>query len=80
MSTEAVEAWVRAEMVSFIAVGETHLTGRTLVHYNIENAPVKEFNLRVPAAWKNVDIIGPGVRRRDQKGDVWRVESKQSSG
>ena len=74
VSTETVESWVRAEIVNIISVSETLLTGRAVVRYDIQNAPVKEFRLRVPAAYRNVEILGPNIRERDQSNDVWRVE------
>ena len=78
LATETVESWVRAEVADFLTVGETLVSGRAVVRYDIQNAPVKEFRLRVPAAWRNVEITGAGVRRRDQTngaaGTEWRVE------
>ena len=53
---------------------ETLVSGRALVRYDIANAPVKELRVRVPAAFKNVEITGPNIRSRKQDGDVWRVE------
>ncbi len=76
--TERLEAWVRAEIVTFVTINETLATGRSQVRYDIANAPVKELRLKTPLAWRNVEINGEGVRRRDQttNGDAldWRVE------
>jgi hypothetical protein len=74
VSTEAVEPWIRAELLNLITLTETLVSGRTLVRYDIANAPVKDFRLRVPAAFKNVEITGAQIRRRDQTSDEWRVE------
>jgi hypothetical protein len=74
VATEAVESWVRAEIVNTLTLTETLVSGRALVRYDIANAPVKELRLRIPAAIKNVEISGPNIRRRDQDGEVWRVE------
>ena len=49
-------------------------SGRAVVRYDIQNAPVKEFRLKVPAAYKNVEVTGANIRRRDQNGEEWRVE------
>jgi type II secretory pathway pseudopilin PulG len=82
VTTEAVEPWVRAELMNTITIAETLVSGRTQVKYDIANAPVKEFRLRVPAAFKNVEISGAQVRRRDETNGEWRVElqSKVRSG
>jgi len=74
VATEVVESWVRAQVVDFISVSETLITGRAVVRYDIQNAPVKEFRLRVPAAYTNVEIYGVNIRRRDRTNDEWRVE------
>ncbi|MBI4026254.1 MAG: hypothetical protein HY360_14805 [Verrucomicrobia bacterium] len=74
VTTENVESWVRAEIVNVITVNETLVSGRTAVRYEIANAPVKEFRLRVPSVFKNVELNGANIRRRDQNGDEWRVE------
>jgi len=50
------------------------VSGRVLVRLDIANAPVKEFRLKIPLSVTNVDITGPNIRRRDQTGEVWRVE------
>ena len=57
-----------------ITLTETLVSGRTLVKYDIANAPVKEFRVRVPAAFKNVEVTGAQIRRRDETNGEWRVE------
>ena len=74
VATESVIAWVRAEIVNNFTFTETLVGGRALVRYDIANAPVKELRVRVPAAFKNVEITGPNIRSRKQDGDVWGVE------
>lgn len=74
IATESVEAWVRAEVFNAFTVTETLVSARALVKYDIANAPVKEFRVRVPAGAKNVEISGVNIRRRDQQTNDWRVE------
>ena len=74
LATETVESWVRAEVVNLVTLNETLVSGRALVRYDIQNAPVKEFQLRVPTNFANVEINGADIRRRDQTNDLWRVE------
>jgi len=74
VATESVEAWVRAEVFNSFTFTETLVSARALVKFDIANAPVKEFRLRVPAAAKNVEITGVNIRRRDQQTNEWRVE------
>jgi len=74
VTTETVESWVRAEVAATLTVSDTLVTGHALVRYDIQNAPVKELRLKLPAAIKNVEISGANIRRRDQTGETWRVE------
>ena len=74
VTTETVAAWVRAEIVNTFTLTETLASGRALVRYDIANAPVKELRVRIPAAFKNVEIVGANIRSRGQDGDIWRVE------
>ncbi|MFA5190219.1 MAG: hypothetical protein WC740_05810, partial [Verrucomicrobiia bacterium] len=74
VATEAVEPWVRAEVVNWVTMTEALVSGRSLVRYDIQNAPVKELRLRVPVAFKNVELQGADIRRRDQQGGDWRIE------
>jgi hypothetical protein len=73
VTTEALESWVRAEVVNVLSVSETLVSGRALVRYEIQNAPVKEFRLKVPAGFTNVEVFGADIRRRD-RGEEYRVE------
>jgi hypothetical protein len=74
VTTESVAPWVRAEVASTLTVSDTLVSGRALVRFDIQNAPVKELRLQLPAALKNVEINGANIRRRDHTGEVWRVE------
>jgi hypothetical protein len=65
---------VRAEVMNIVTMTETLASGRTLVKYDIANGPLKEFRVRVPAEFKNVEITGPQIRRRDETNGEWRVE------
>ena len=65
VATEAVAAWVRAEVVNTFTFTETLVSGRALVRYDIANAPVKELRVKVPAEFKNVEISGPNIRSKE---------------
>lgn len=71
--TETMAAWLRAEVASTVTLGDTLITGQALVRFDIQNAPVKELRLKVPAHFRNVEIAGANIRRRDQDGEHWRV-------
>jgi hypothetical protein len=73
VANEAVESWVRAEIANWITLSESLATGRAVVRFEIQNAPVREFRLKIPSAFRNVEITGADIRRRDQNGEEWRV-------
>ncbi len=68
VATEAVAAWVRAEVVDTFTFTETLISGRALVRYDIANAPVKELLIRVPDTFKNLEITGPNIRSKELLG------------
>jgi prepilin-type processing-associated H-X9-DG protein len=85
VATEPIEAWARAEIVNTLTLAENRVSGRALVRYDIANAPVKELRVRVPAAFRNVEITGANIRSKeilsrapedaaDTNHVVWRVE------
>ena len=77
VATEAVEPWVRAEVVSRFTINASEaalVQGRATIRYDIQNAPVREFRIQAPKAARNVDITGDNIRRRDQDNGIWRVE------
>jgi hypothetical protein len=74
VETEAIEAWVRAELVNTLTISDSLVSGQAVARFDIQNAPVKELKLRIPLAFQNVEISGPNIRRRDHDGEVWRVE------
>ncbi len=74
VNTETVESWVRAEVASTLTVSDTLVNGHALVRFDIQNSPVKELRLKIPTQFKNVEITGANIRRRDQNGEQWRVE------
>ncbi|MBN2507222.1 MAG: hypothetical protein JXQ71_11055 [Verrucomicrobia bacterium] len=74
LSPETVESWVRVEVVNVVSVSETLLSGRSVLRYDIQNAPLQEFRVATPPGWRNVEVYGAEVRRRDETNGQWRVE------
>ncbi len=74
LSLEKIDSWVRAEIAQVISISDNLLNGSAIVHYDIQNAPVKEFRFKIPAAYTNIEFNCPNIRRRDQTNDEWNVE------
>jgi hypothetical protein len=74
VTAEQVEPWIRAEIVNTYNITDTLVNGRAIARFEIANAPIRELKLNIPKAFKNVEITGANIRRRDQDGEQWRVE------
>ena len=76
VATEKIESWVRAEVCNTVTLSETLVSGRSVVRYEIQNAPTKEFRVRVPANFRNVEVTGANIRRKDhdELSGEWRLE------
>ena len=47
VATEQIESWVRAEVMNTITLTETLASGRSVIRYDVANAPTKEFRVKV---------------------------------
>ncbi|MGD1084446.1 MAG: hypothetical protein ABSA47_06790, partial [Verrucomicrobiota bacterium] len=74
VTLEKIDSWVRVEAAQIISISDTLVNGSAILRYDIQNAPVKEFRLKIPATCTNVEFQCPNLRRRDQSNDEWRVE------
>jgi hypothetical protein len=76
LTTESMQAWVRAEVVTLASLTENLVNGRSQIRYEILNAPTRLFRLRVPATYRNVDLTGRDIRRKDydEKTREWTIE------
>jgi hypothetical protein len=70
VATKALEPWVRnAQLVNWIKLGNTRLTGRTRVRYEIERAPARRFTLILPATINTnlVKFEGANIRSHESR-------------
>jgi hypothetical protein len=74
VTLEKIDSWIRAEAAQIISVSDNLLNGSAIIRYDIQNAPVKVFLLKIPPAYTNIEFQCPNLRRRDQTNDLWRVE------
>ena len=73
LGLERLPARVVAEVFNLITIGDGLVGGSATVRYGILNQGVQQFRLRIPAHWRNVEFTGPGIRRKDQQGDLWTL-------
>jgi hypothetical protein len=74
LSLEKIDSWVRAEIAQVISISDNLLNGSAIIRYDIQNAPVREFLFKIPAAYTNIEFNCPNIRRRDHTNDGWSVE------
>jgi len=76
LTTESLQAWVRAEVATAATLTENLVNGRSQIRYEIVNAPTRQFRFRVPPGYRNVDVTGLNIRRKefDEKSREWIVE------
>ncbi len=76
VATELIDSWVRAEVMNTITLTETLATGRSVIRYDVANSPSREFRVRIPSSFRNVEVTGGSIRRKDYDPSTgeWRVE------
>ena len=76
VACEKIDPWVRVEIAQIASISDNLLNGMAIVRYDIQNAPVKEFRFKIPAAYTNIEFTCPNLRRRDQNttNGEWSVE------
>jgi len=76
VACEKIDPWVRVEIAQISSISDNLLNGLAIVRYDIQNAPVKEFRFKIPAAYTNVEFNCPNLRRCDQNptNGEWSVE------
>ncbi len=70
-------ASIHAESFQLVSLGESGVFGSFLVTYNIANAPVRSFALRIPEGCRNIEFNGRDIRNWTQDGDEWTVRLQQ---
>ncbi len=74
LNTEKLDSWMQAEVMNWVTVTETLVSGRAVVRYHVQNAPAREFQLKMPSGVKNIEITGSDIRRKDQTDNTWKIE------
>ena len=73
---EQLDPWIRAEVTNHLNVRQSHISGLTKIRYEIVNAPTRQFVIRVPEKFRNVQFVGANLRSQDQDADdseLWTV-------
>ncbi|MCK5801301.1 MAG: hypothetical protein KAI66_00645, partial [Lentisphaeria bacterium] len=70
-------AAIHAESFQLVSLGESGVFGSSLITYNIANAPVRSFDLKIPEHYRNVEIHGLDIRNHTRSGDRWTVHLQQ---
>ena len=74
LTPERLAARVVAEIFNLVTIGDGIIGGSATIRYGLINQGVQEFDIAVPASWKNVDFTGPNIRRKESRpGGIWRI-------
>jgi hypothetical protein len=77
LAAEKIKSYVTAEAFNLISIGEGVLTVSAIVRYDILYAAVGEFKVQLPLGVKNVNIVGPEIRHKEEEknagGSLWKV-------
>lgn len=74
LATEVLASWVRVEVAHRVTISESLVEGRSLLRYDVQNAPTREFRFTVPPGWRNVEVLGSEIRRREVHGTNVAIE------
>jgi hypothetical protein len=80
LKAETVPSWVRAEVVNRLVADPTQIgvvRGVSSIRYDIHNAPVKQFRIEMPEEFRNVEISGDNIRRKESADGVWTVSLQE---
>ncbi len=77
VSVRQEESSIHAESFQLVSLGESGVFGSCLVTYNVANAPTRSFTLRVPPAYRNVELHGRDIRNWTRDGDEWTIHLQQ---
>ncbi len=81
VSFSAAEPWVQAESLQTARFSESSIDCSAVFNCSIENAGVKAFRVKLPAAAEAVEFSGQGVLSFAQAADgAWEVELGQKTG
>ena len=73
LESERLSARVVAEVFNLITIGDGLIGGSATIRYGLINQGVQEFQIRVPAHWKNVEFTGANIRRKENSGTTWTI-------
>src|SRR6185436_6662828 len=73
LKTERLSARVVADVFNLVTIGDGIVGGSATIRYGLINQGVQQFKVRLPAHWKNVEFIGPNIRRKEEATNIWTV-------
>ncbi|HOY58764.1 MAG TPA: magnesium transporter [Verrucomicrobiota bacterium] len=73
LAVERLSARIVAEVFNLITIGDGLVGGGATIRFGIVNQGVRQFRVRLPAHWRNIEFTGANIRRKDREGDVWTI-------
>jgi hypothetical protein len=79
LTAERLTVRLIADVFNLITVGDGLVGGSATLRYAILNQGVQEFQVKLPAHWKNIEFTGPNIRRKEQHGDTWTITLQEKA-
>ena len=65
IGAERLPARIVADVFNLVTIGNGIVGGSATIRYSLANQGVQEFNVRLPAQYRNVEFTGPNIRRKE---------------
>ncbi len=82
LAVQKLDPWITAEILQQVSVREGHTKNWMNIHYNVDHAVVKQFQLRIPGIGKEhastLRASGPTVKEIvHHKDDIWQINLRR---
>ncbi|HYV33121.1 MAG TPA: hypothetical protein VEO53_18685, partial [Candidatus Binatia bacterium] len=65
LAAERLPARIVADIFNLVTIGDGLVGGSAVLRYGILNQGVQNFQVKLPAHWKNVEFTGPNIRHKE---------------
>lgn len=83
LRAERLPSRVISEVFNLVTVGDGVVGGSAIVRYGLINQGVREFEVKLPQHWRNLDFTGANIRRREMVQSsasdtvTWRIQLQE---
>ncbi|MFC1499109.1 hypothetical protein ACFLS1_11675 [Verrucomicrobiota bacterium] len=74
---ERTKPTIHSEVFHLVSIGEGVLYCSAVATYHIEGAPVRDFKIRIPKEFRNIEFTGRDIRGWRHDGELWTVSLQE---